>query len=631
STFSEYLPIVALAFVIWSIVGLLSSILLWLPMKTFELVSRFLGLKITVGHLVLYFFVFILIAVPAWIGKKLIWTDVQTSLQLKLTVIAFISCAAILITWRFRDKTELWINSIQERITPLIWLFTFCLVISLSLVGYNMWGKNTGSKISQSFSKSNVSEPDKKRPNILLVTFDALTARHMSAYGYSRNTTPFIKKWAESASLFGQTEAESSYTAATTPSLITGKRTWTHRKYHHDMGAKPLRSETENIALLLKENGYHTSAFIANGIAQAKALGITGSLDYAPLYIELTKPVSIEGLIEKYLYLLFGDKFSTYNWLGQDDFIFTIALRRVDKKVFKTERPPELAFNKFLEMMDNYTGEPFFSWVHIMPPHQPYSPLEPFVGTFNSSWELREKNEMLSINPEINRYKNRVPFPEWLVEKIKLLNDYYDEFIQYTDKQFEEFIGKLQKREWVNNTVILISSDHGESFYKHDYYQHGPPHLYEQVTHIPLIIKEPGQTEGRVIDGVVEQVDIPATILDFANIPVPSWMDGRSLLPLMRDKELPAKTAIAVSLIGNAPADPITKGTFAVWQGDYKLIHFINQKKPPYVENSLLFNLKTDPEETNNLFHKEPVIGQRLLTLIKSNLEEANEKIMADK
>jgi arylsulfatase A-like enzyme len=630
SSFSQYLPNVALASIIWSIVAILSSLVVWLPLKAFERIFGYLGLKIKAEHLVLFLFTFVSVAAFAWIVKKIIWSNAQTPLQLKIIVIVCISCIAIFLAWLFRGKAGLWLSAIAERITPLVWLFAICITLSLLIVGFHLWGDTTNRVLPHMVTKSAALEAGEKRPNILLVTFDALFARRMSVYGYNRETTPFMKKWAKSASLFKRTEASSSYTAPTTSSIITGKRVWTHRKYQHDPAAHPLNSNTENLALVLKENGYYTSAYIVNGVASVNALGISSSIDTAPLVTEFFKPGSIEGFIEKYLSLLFGNKFSTYNWIGQDDFIFTVLLRKIDKEVFTTEVPPKLAFNKFLEVMDNNPHKPFFAWIHLFVPHAPYTPPRPFAGTFNSSWELREKNKIYSYNPEIRKYNNKInsdllPFPEELKEKIKLLRDYYDEFILYSDKQFENFIDDLRKRDWFNNTVIIVSADHGESFYEHNYFQHGSPHLYEQVTNIPLIIKEPDQVEGRIIDDLVEQIDIPATILGLANIPVPSWIEGRSLLPLLRDKELPAKTAISVSLMQNSRTDPITIGTIAVWQDDYKLIHFLDNGR------TLLFNLKKDPDELNNLFDKDPGTGQQLLSFINDNLKEVNEKILAEK
>lgn len=624
STFFEFLPNIALASALWSVVAVFTAILVWFPLRVVQKCSKYIGLKIKFEHLEFYLAIFAVLTSIAWISKKLVWSGVPTTFQLKLTIIIFVFCAAVPLAWIFRNNAERWISIVQDRITIWVWLFGIFVLISMPLVSFYTWERNIDNNIPQGFMKSNALDSDKKHQNILLVTFDALSARDMSVYGYHRETTPFIKEWAKSASLFTRTEAEGSFSSSNQTSLMTGQRTWTHRKYHSDKAAKPFKSKSENLLLVLKENGYYNSAFIVSPVTSVNALDISSSVDTAPLLSEFSSPGSIEGLIEKHLFLLFGGKFSTYNWLGQEDFIFSILLRRIDKKVFITEFPPELAFNKFLDVMDNNTREPFFAWIHLHPPHAPYAPPKPFAGTFNSSWELREKNKMNSYNPEINKYSdNDLPFPKELKEKIQLLRDYYDEYILYCDKQFENFIGELQKRDWSNNTVIILSSDHGESF-EHNYFQHGQTHLYEQVTHIPLIIKEPGQTEGRIVDDLVEQVDIPATILNLTDNPVPSWMEGRSLLPLLRDEQLPAKTAIAANLIKNIPTDPITKGLIAVWEGDYKLVHYLDKEK------FLLFNLKKDPDELNNLFNKEPVVAQRLRALIKYNLDNANKRIMAD-
>jgi len=623
SSFSEFLPSVALVTIIWSVIAIFAAFLLWLLLTVFELLLKKIRLEIKSDHLLLYSFIFVILTALAWIGKKLIWSDIQTSFQLKLMTILFSAFAATVLAWLFRNKAIQWNNVVQQRITPLIWLFGIFVFLSVPLVIFQFLGHNK--TISLRHTPSSVSETDRKRPNILLVSFDALTARNMSVYGYGRPTTPFIKEWAKTASVFTRTEAGSNYTSATTASLMTGKRVWTHRKYQHDMVAKPVRIETENLPLILKENGYYNSAFIANIITTVNAVGISSSIDFAPLVTEFTKPASVEGLIEKYLLILFGTKFSIYNWIGQDDFIFTILLRRIPQNVFATEFPPELAFNKFLEVIDRNPQYPFFAWIHVLPPHAPVSPPEPYAGTFNQSRELREKNIQTNIRPEeITKYHNlNLPFPEETKRKVKLIEDYYDEFILYCDNQFKDFIYEVQQKDWYKNTVIILTSDHGESF-GHDYFQHGGPHLYEQVTHIPLIIKMPKQTEGRVINNLTEQIDVTATILDLINISIPSWMEGRSLVPLIYGKEMQSNPALSVALIRNAPDQMITKGTIAVWDSDYKLIHYLDNN------NSLLYNLKEDPEELNNIFNKEPDTGRRLLALVNNKLKEANEKIIRE-
>ncbi len=204
------------------------------------------------------------------------------------------------------------------------------------------------------------------------------------------------------------------------------------------------------------------------------------------------------------------------------------------------------------------------------------------------------------------------------------MRDYYDEYINYIDKQFDNFIQDLNERA-IDNTVIILSADHGESF-DHGYFTHGGPFLYEEVTHIPLIIKEPGQKKGQIIEPLVEQIDIPATVLELANIPVPIWMEGRSLVSAMRGETLAQRPAFSMNFEGNrSRGHKITTGSIAVWEGDYKLIHYLEKNE------SQLFNIRRDPYELNNLFNKEVDKGRSLLVLIKENLKKANDNIKSKK
>jgi arylsulfatase A-like enzyme len=363
-------------------------------------------------------------------------------------------------------------------------------------------------------------------------------------------------------------------------------------------------------------------AFIVNPYASVKTLGLENNFDIAPLPTQFHGPVSLFGHFDKYLYQLFGDKIKLHDWIIQRDFIPYRLLIALFGDHFTTSWPPENAFNKFLWAIDERSREPFFLWIHLFPTHDPYLPSKPFIGMFDPSSELRSYKSQLDVKNTALKYRDTFQdFPTEVQPVINTLRNRYDEFIRYCDKHFEDFVQQLQERDKLKNTIIILSSDHGESF-EHGAIQHSGLHLYEQVTHIPLIIKEPHQANGRIINDVVEQIDIPATILELANIPVPIWMEGRSLVPLMRGEDLPAKPALSMSLENNmSGGQEITKGTIAVWEGDHKLIHYLDYNR------SLLFNLKLDPQELDNLWDKEPEKGQHLLSLIRENLDKANRNL----
>ncbi len=617
ASFSEFLPSIALIIILWTLVVILTSLLLWIHFRLFEWFSQRLGLKVKLENLLVFAGVFVLLGLIVWAGKRHVLPQMISALQLKLILLLGVALNAIFITWLLRRKSEQLIDIIQERITPLVWLFSILLIISVPLVTYHTLVKQGDKVISQINCKP---VEDKGRPNIILVIFDTLAARNMSFYGYHRPTTPFISKLAKKSSFFTRLEAEGNITTPTTASIMTGKRLWTHRVYYLE-GSKLIKGDIESLPLLLKNNGYSTMAFVVNAYASVKALGITNGFEIAPLNIEFSVPRSLYSFISAntrvLLYRLYGDTIKLFDWIIKKDFILYKVLKLASLNVTETEVPPDKAFDSFLTAINDNLQKPFFAWIHLYPPHTPYLPPEPYMGMFNTSLRLRTAKSHWKV------FKDRSFVLEVQSKKQNIMNimrDRYDEFIRYCDKQFEDFIGKLERLNKLENTVIILTSDHGESF-KHGYLGHGGPHLYEQVTHIPLIIKEGGQSKGLIINDLVEQIDIPPTILDLAHIPAPSWMEGQSLVPLMRGKEISSEPAFSMALESNPGLGKITDGTIAVWENDYKLIHYIKKNK------SLLFNLKQDPDELNNLFDKEPEVGHRLLAMIQDNLRKANEKI----
>ena len=619
ASFSEFIPAVALVSILWTITSFVTTILVWILFRSFESLSDRIGLRIRTEHILLYGVFSILSGALVWKIKRLIWTDIQTSDQLKLIVLICVILVSTYLVWVLRDKAGHWFKIVQNRITPLIWLFGFIIVVSVPIVGYYTLFNKSQKPIPEKLLQSSVLNPDKKRPNILLVTFDTLSARDMSLYGYQRETTPFISKWAKNATVFTTAEAGSNHTPPTTAGLMTGKRAWTHQLFQQ--AGTPVRSDIESLPGELKKNGYFNLAFVVNPWASPIKLKVINSFDISPLVTEFYRPDSIitfhayqYGIVEMLLHRAFGETIKLYDWimdsrlLGKLQPIISPKQRMMNPKYTKTAVPPEIAFNRFLEIFDELP-EPFFAWIHVFPPHDLYLPPEPYRGMFGPYLPPERYKRFTSDVNSDDMYDLRI---------------LYDEFIRYCDRQFEEFIIQLEKRDKKKNTAVILSADHGESF-QHDFYGHRGPELYEQLTHIPLVIKNADQSDGKVIHDIVEQIDIPATILELAHIPVPVWMEGRSLVPLMRGEELPPRPAFSMYFRHNrSRGHQITKGTIAIWEGDYKLIHYLEEDK------SLLFNLKQDPEEIDNLVEKKPEIGKHLLDLINTNLKNANERIRSN-
>jgi len=623
ASFSEFLPTVALAFILWTIIAAIFSFFLWIAFALITGILRIIGLKLVFEHLLLLAFFATLSGALVWAAKRQLWPEVQTSLKTKFIALICVALVSILVTWYQRNNAMGLTRLIEDRITPLVWIFGIFVMLSVPIVSYHAWFKDNDKALLTSQASDAVTSDIK--PNIILVTFDALAARNMSTYGYSRDTTPFITEWAKNATLFSMTEAASNFTSPAAASLMTGKRLWTHQTYHIE-GTKPLRSQKESFPQVLKESGYFNIALVVNPFAAVKILGMSNSFDIAPKITEFGNSVSLfgwkYGVIDKLLYRAFGENIKVHNWILKNNFIFGRVINLFSRNIYETTVPPRKVFERFLKIADNSMEKPFFAWLHLFPPHDPYLPPESFKGLFYEYSEMRSYKEQEHLIEESYKYLfKRQRYPEEMYSAVNLMRDYYDEFVTYIDNEFKSFIQELDKRDF-KNTIIILTADHGESF-EHGYFTHGGPFLYEQVTHIPLIIKLPGQKHRQVIDALVEQTDIAPTILNLSNISVPSWMEGRSLVPLMRGEKLPERPAFSMNFEENqSRGHQITKGSIAVWEGDYKLIHYLDK------DESILFNLKEDPGELRNIIQDEPDVGRRLQQILMNELRQANERIV---
>ncbi|MBI4838811.1 MAG: sulfatase-like hydrolase/transferase [Nitrospirae bacterium] len=578
ASFSDFVPSIALITILWGLIASFTAFSIWVCFKSLEWFLPRAKWKINTEHLVFFMSVLGLLLVIIWTAKLLFFQQ-KTTLQLKMAVLLCTVFVSIFLTRLSRNK----LSAVNEMITPLVFLFGIWLVLSFPLVIYHTWLKEKNSAVPEEMRAD--SRTYKKQPNIILVTFDALTARDMSVYGYHKETTPFITEWARTATLFKTTEAESNHTTATTASLMTGKRLWTHQTYHVD-GSRPLRSAAENLPRLLKNSGYFNMAFIQNTYASVELFGMSESFDIAPMPTEFEKPASLYESLNKLLYQTFGNKIKLHDWLIKKDFVLYKLLMTFSKDYSKTTVPAEDVFKGFFSALDTSRPEPFFAWLHILPPHDPYLPPAPYMGMFDPSPKFRTQKTQTEFFLKKGALKKQ---PD-----IETVRSRYDEFIRYCDEQFKDFIAELSSRNKLENTVIILSADHGEGFDPDDF-GHFNEHLFEHVTHIPLIIKEPGHE--------------------------PSWMEGRSLAPFLRGEKLPPIPHFSMALHSNRIRREINKGTIAVWESGYKLIYYFKDGK------TLLFNLKKDPFEKTNLSEKEPALKQRLLSLLRDNLQNANEKI----
>ncbi|MBI4847175.1 MAG: sulfatase [Nitrospirae bacterium] len=620
--FIELVPDLSLVYIIYTLCAVLITILIGICIYLLALILRSFT-SVRIEHIILYFFLsFSLIVL-----KRIFFADISVSdIFGGYHFVSLIAAGAMLFSLVFimRSKCKNIVLSLDGFLTPLVWIFSIVFILSFPI---SFYGKRDVGILQKSESniedKKTASSASGKRPNIIFVVMDTLTSLDMELYGYELPTTPFINEWAKSSYVFNKVYAAADWTTPTVTSLMTSQRPWTHRVWYQVQNKPVYRSEN-NLLRSLKDNGYNIYGFIQNRSAHPNYLGMTYLFSVCDDYFTFWD--TREWWFNMLEQLVIGRPI-VHSWFFVENNLISRQLKAAPKDLETTLFRSERVYDRFLEFVseadkqskmngksqgnESNSNQPFFAWLHVLPPHDPYLPPEPYKGIFVDTKVIKQKS--ISVG---NYEPEDQPF-------VDILKKQYDENILYSDQQFKIFLSRLSEIMDMSNTIVVLTSDHGESF-AHGFYGHGPhgAYLYEQLLRVPLIINIPGHLENKVINTPVEQIDIAPTILELADIPVPQWMEGRSLVPLFSDGYLEKRPIFSMALIKNKLfGNPISKGAVSVLDGDYKLIFYLENGK------KLLFNLHDDPEEVNDLAEKEPEIAGRLKLLIEVALSGANKRI----
>jgi arylsulfatase A-like enzyme len=369
-----------------------------------------------------------------------------------------------------------------------------------------------------------IPRPTGPPPNVVLYVVDTVRADHLGCYGSARPATPRIDAFSRDAVLFGDAVAQSSWTLSATASILTGMTP----RHHGAVGETfAIRPEVPTLAELLHAGGYTSAAFSTNYFVSAD-FGQARGFDRFRLYPE--RPGKRKGV-----YLPSSALF-----------------RRVRR--WLAARPPE----------------PFFLYVHATDPHWPYRPprryLRPFrAGTVDDPAIRRATDAAFPFFFGNVRWGER----RWALpdDELAVLRDLYDAELRQSDDYFGRLLDLLAAAGRLENTVVVLTSDHGEEFQDHGGLAHGQT-LYDEVLHVPLVVRLPhGAAGGTRVARTVQQVDIAPTVLALANLPVPGRLDGRSLL----DPERPLGNE-ALSFLGL-----MGKALESLTRRDTKVVHAIEE------------------------------------------------------
>jgi len=438
-------------------------------------------------------------------------------------------------------------------------------------------------------------------PNILLLILDTVRAQSLNLYGRDRETSPNLVQLAKTGATFERALAPAPWTTPSHASMFTGR-------YPHELsvarsniagdGVAPLDDKHPTLAEALAGSGYLTAAFVAN-------------FEYAGYEVGLDRGFA---------------HFDDYP-RSPIELVFSSALARATLNSWKVRRvlryhdaasrrtAPDIN-DSFLDWLDRREEKrPFFAFLNYYEAHEPYLPPPPFEGRFGPvNVRKKAQNYPMGIHQALRAGK-RAMTPEEVQGEL----DAYEESIAYLDHHLGGLFDELRRRDLVANTLIIVTSDHGEQFGEHGLFAHGNS-LYWPSLHIPLLLWFPARVPaGMRISAPVGARDLAATILDLAGVGNQLGLPGESVARHWNrsDSTTVELTPVRseVTSLPRAPKEyPISRG------GD---LTSLVSSRYHYIRNGdgqeELYDLEVDPAEELDL--AKTAAGREILEQFRRRLE----------
>jgi len=372
-----------------------------------------------------------------------------------------------------------------------------------------------------------------------LITIDTLRADHLGAYGYRRKTSPHMDALAQRGTLFEEAYTYWPKTRGSFVALMTGRRS---SQTGYSKTHQQLLDLNSTLASVLAAAGYETAAVVDNP-------NVAADLGYGKGFASYRETWTERALTSEM------DK--------------TRAITAAGVKFLKEARPER----------------PFLLWLHYVNPHAPYTPPPPHDTAF-----LDQEASRGPRLPVVSSFHGGIHQP-WAQAGKDLLGYYvaqYDGEIATVDEHVGEIVAALDASAVREQTVVLLTSDHGESLGEHDYYFDHGEDLFDPSLRVPMVVVAPGVAGARRTPVLASTLDVVPTILDAVKVSYPPELAGQSLLPVVEGRTMTSRPR----LVGQND-----RNLSATWDQRFKLV-----AEPEGAGARLsLFDRKTDPAEAADL------------------------------
>jgi arylsulfatase A-like enzyme len=477
-------------------------------------------------------------------------------------------------------------------------------------------------------------ETDPSRPNILVLVLDTLSAHNTSLHGYGRETTPQLNRFAQHATVYHRHYAAGNFTSPGTASLLTGTYPWQHRAFHIN-GTVTDAFRDRQLFSALGGSGYQRTAYTHNSLVLLLLDQLKSHLErYVPAReLSLFDDLLADRLFVKDFDAAFlGEKLtlpknddstpsslflSLFDGLRRTNRIQETRLAHANEFPRGTPRADADTRYFLLEDAINWmatemqaSDQPYLLYAHLYPPHNPYNSRHEFIDFFRG-------DNYAAVTKPYHILGEEMP-----QEALDRHRQQYDDFLLYTDAEFGRLYDMMQNQGILENTVVVVTSDHGQLF-ERGLHGHITPLLYEPVLRVPLVIARPGQSSREDIFTATSCVDLLPTLAHMAGRPIPAWTEGQ-LLPGLGG---PTGTSngrpiYALEAKNNPKHAPLTEFSIALIKEDLKLIGYFGYDQ--VAEGYEMYHLGDDPDELNNLYSPDDPTAAELRVELQAKVVEVN-------
>ncbi|MCC7542567.1 MAG: flippase-like domain-containing protein [Deltaproteobacteria bacterium] len=416
-------------------------------------------------------------------------------------------------------------------------------------------------------------------PNVLLIMVDTVRADHLPPYGYTKGRTPNLDAFARESVRFDQAFAQASWTRPSVASILTGRMPASHRTMFK---GDALPTEIDTLAESLQRGGYATAGLVTN-------------YNIAPFF-RFDQGFDEYRYLEPDLVLWAGDTEAKLALVSAGRVVIErarAALGRTSHSTYYRDAPE--VNSEVTRWLDRAPDAPWFLFVSYMDPHDPY---------FEHPYDGRAIARVSTPNPS----------PAQADEMRRL----YDGEITYWDHHFGQLIADLRRRGLYDDTLIIVTSDHGEEFHDHGGFWHGTT-LYDEQLRVPLFVHLPGgELGGSVVSDWVRSIDIAPTVLRFAQVAPPRGTQGEDLFREGGAREVLAEEDHE----GNRLASLRVRGREG--EGDRKII-VANPGNPRGLPEREHFRVDIDPGERRDLAERDADHTRRLGSSLVQSVERASQ------